>query len=43
MEAILDTSALGGRLRYERSSLPPEDQLELQVDARAFHRLMGGL
>ncbi len=27
---------------YERSSLPPEDQLELQVDARAFLGLMGG-
>ncbi len=42
MEAILDTSSLGGRLRYERSSLPPEDQLELQVDARAFLELMEG-
>ena len=42
MEAIIDTSALGGRLRYERSSLPPADQLELQVDARAFLELMEG-
>ncbi len=42
MEAIIDTSALGGKLRYERSSLPPEDQLELQVDARAFLRADGG-
>ena len=42
MEAIIDTSSLGDKLRYERSSLPPEDQLELQVDARAFHDLMEG-
>ncbi len=40
MEAIIDTSALGGRLLYERSSLPPEGQLALQVDARAFLDLM---
>ena len=40
LEALIDTSVLGGKLRYERSSLPPEAQLELQVDARAFHALM---
>lgn len=42
MEAILDTSALGGKLRYERSSLPPEAQLALQVDAEVFQSLLEG-
>jgi hypothetical protein len=41
LEAIIATSALTGKLRYERSSLPPQDQLELHVDAAAFLKLVG--
>ncbi len=36
MEAILDMSALSGKLRYERSALPPAHQLGLHVDAAEF-------
>ncbi|MBV8368928.1 MAG: AAA family ATPase [Candidatus Eremiobacteraeota bacterium] len=36
MEAIVNMSALAGKRRYDRSSLPPIDQLELHVDAREF-------
>ena len=33
MEAIIDMSSLADKVRYDRSSLPAEDQLALQVDA----------
>ena len=36
LEAIVEMSALAGRLRYERSSLPARHQLALHVDAEAF-------
>ncbi|HUZ03282.1 MAG TPA: AAA family ATPase [Thermomicrobiaceae bacterium] len=36
MEAILDMSGLSGKLRYERSALPPAHQLGLHVDAEEF-------
>jgi len=36
MEAIVDMSALAGKLRYERSSLPAEHQLALHTDAATF-------
>ncbi len=42
MEAILDMSALSGRLRYERSALPPAHQLGLHVDAEEFLALVQG-
>ena len=40
MESILAMSALSGKSIFERSSLPPEDQLELHVDARNFLALV---
>jgi hypothetical protein len=40
MEAILDMSALSGRLRFERSALPPAHQLVLHVDAAEFLTLI---
>jgi hypothetical protein len=36
METIVATSRLSGKNKFERSSLPPEDQLELHVDAKDF-------
>ena len=36
LEAIVDMSAITGMLRFERSSLPAENQLALHVDARKF-------
>lgn len=36
MESIVDMSALTGKLRYERSALPPQHQLSLHVDADEF-------
>jgi hypothetical protein len=36
MESIIACSRLSGRNKFERSALPPEDQLELHVDARDF-------
>jgi len=40
MESILAMSTLAGKSAFERSSLPPEDQLELHVDARDFLALV---
>jgi hypothetical protein len=42
IEAIVEMSALAGRLRYERSSLPARHQLALHVDADAFLDLAAG-
>lgn len=36
MEAVVEMSALSGRLRFERSALPSVHQLALHVDAEAF-------
>lgn len=36
MEAIITMSALAHKTRFERSSLPPEAQLDLHVDGREF-------
>jgi hypothetical protein len=36
LEAIVEMSALTGRPRYERASLPPRQQLAPHVDARQF-------
>jgi hypothetical protein len=36
LEAVIDMSALAGRLRYERSALPARHQLALHVDADEF-------
>jgi hypothetical protein len=36
MEAIVKMSALSGKTMFDRSSLPPKDQLDLHVDAKAF-------
>jgi len=40
MEAIIEMSALSGKLRYERSALPAEHQLDLHVDAAEFLALV---
>lgn len=40
MESILAMSTLADKSTFERSSLPPEDQLELHVDARDFLALV---
>ncbi len=40
MEAIVEMSALTGRSRYGRSSLPALQQLSLHVDAAEFMRLL---
>jgi hypothetical protein len=40
MESIVDMSALSGKLRYERSSLPPKHQLDLHVDGAQFLALV---
>jgi hypothetical protein len=42
LEAIVDMSALHGRLRYERSALPARHQMALHVDADAFIGLARG-
>lgn len=42
LEAIVEMSALAGRLRYERSALPARHQLALHVDANAFLALALG-
>lgn len=42
MESIVDMSALSGKLRYERSALPPQHQLSLHVDAGEFLGLVRG-
>jgi hypothetical protein len=39
MESIVKMSALGGKNRYDRSSLPPRDQLDLHVDAGRFLKI----
>jgi hypothetical protein len=39
IDAIVKMSALTGKNRYDRSSLPPDDQLSIHVDAQAFVRL----
>jgi len=36
MEAVITMSALAHKTRFERSSLPPEAQLDLHVDGREF-------
>ena len=36
MEAIVKMSAIAGRVSYDRSSLPPANQLNLHVDAKEF-------
>jgi len=33
-------SSLSGKLRFDRSSLPPEDQLNLHVNGRVFGDLV---
>jgi hypothetical protein len=40
VESVIDMSALTGRLRFERSALPPRHQLSLHVDADQFLRLV---
>jgi hypothetical protein len=40
MESIVDMSTLSGRLRYERSALPPRHQLGLHVDPDEFLALV---
>jgi len=40
IESIIDMSQLSGKRTYERSSLPPEDQLDLAVDSKEFTSLV---
>ena len=40
MESIVDMSALSGRLRYERSALPPRHQIGLHTDPDEFLALV---
>jgi len=40
MQAIVEMSSLSGKLHYDRSSLPPEDQLSLHVNGRVFDDLV---
>jgi hypothetical protein len=40
MQAIVEMSSLSGKLRFDRSSLPPEDQLNLHVDGHVFGDLV---
>jgi hypothetical protein len=40
MESIIDMSALSGKLRYERSGLPPQHQLGLHVGSDEFLALV---
>lgn len=42
MECIIDMSALSGKLMFERSCLPPSQQLDLHVDAAEFLKLVTG-
>lgn len=42
IESIIDMSALSGKLRYERSALPPHHQLNLHVAAEEFLTLVHG-
>ena len=42
MESIIDMSALSGKLRYERSALPPHHQLDLHVVAEEYLALVHG-
>ena len=42
IESIVDMSALTGRSRYSRSSLPAAHQLSLHVDSDKFLKLLGG-
>jgi hypothetical protein len=39
MEAIIDMSALSGKLKFERSCLPAPHQLDLHVDSKRFLKL----
>jgi hypothetical protein len=41
IEAIVKMSALPGKSMYDRSSLPPREQLELHVEADEFLKLAG--
>jgi hypothetical protein len=43
MEAIIKMSALSGKYRYDRSSLPPFEQLQLHVEAERFLALVDSL
>jgi len=36
IETLIACSRLSGRNKFERSSLPPEDQLELNVEAETL-------
>ena len=40
MQAIIEMSSLSGKLHFDRSSLPPEDQLNLHVNGRVFEDLV---
>jgi hypothetical protein len=40
MQAIVEMSSLSGKLHFDRSSLPPEDQLDLHVNGRVFSDLV---
>jgi hypothetical protein len=40
MEALILTSHLAGKLKYERSSLPSEEQLKMHVNAQDFLALL---
>jgi hypothetical protein len=42
MAAIVQMSALSGKPRFERSSLPAHQQLGLHVDAKLFLQLVSG-
>ena len=42
MQAIVEMSALSGKPRFERSSLPARQQLALHVDAGVFLDLVRG-
>jgi hypothetical protein len=42
MEAIIDMSAVTGRLQYEQGSLPAPHLLQLHVDADEFLALAAG-
>jgi hypothetical protein len=43
MEALIEMSALSGRMQYEQASLPAPHLLDLHVDAAEFLALAGGL
>ena len=40
MESIIGMSTLSGKMAFDRSSLPPEEQLDLHVEARDFLALV---